>query len=282
MMKNINQKKNRHWKAIGIVFSILLISSSCEINDPVGDISRPGNIAANIFWDVPLTNVTAGNEVTFYTEYWSVDNTFTYLGVWYDIRKNLKYSLTYPGNGYTYTLDSLEIAREFMEIKTFQHSAGTYDAEKKAYVFENSFPVSYTLSSLELKNPFTFNQEQFNKLVPPAVRSRFLTNLFPLLTYQDFRTLLVADRQLVPEETFEEYFDTITEDETVTRVMKASAAAALRTHLNEVPFSAMIYNKNRQFFAVEFFQGYELHSRFRIVNGNGVENFSDVKRITVF
>jgi hypothetical protein len=64
--------------------------------------------------------------------------------------------------------------------------------------------------------------------------------------------------------------------------MKASAATALRNHLNEVPFSAMIYNKNRQFFAVEFFQGYELNSRFRIVNGNGVENFSDVKRITVF
>jgi hypothetical protein len=163
---------------------------------------------------VPLTNVTAGNEVAFYAEYWSVDNTFTYLGVWYDIRKNLKYSLTYPGNGYTYTLDSLEIAREFMEIKSFQHSAGTYNAEKKAYVFENNFPVSYTLSSLELKNPFTFNQEQFNKLVPAGVRSRFLTNLFTLLTYQDFRTLLIADRQLVPEETFEGYFDTITEGET--------------------------------------------------------------------
>ena len=281
-MKNNNQKRNRIRQAFAFGFLIMMISASCEINDPVGDIARTGDIAANIYWDVPLTNVTAGNEVSFYAEYWSVDNTFNYLGVWYDIKKNLKYSLTYPANGYTYTLDSLEIAREFLEISTFQHLAGNYDAEKKAYILENKFPVSYTLSSLELKNPLTYDQEQLNKLVPQGVRTRFINNLFPLLTYQDFRTLLLVDRQLVTEEVLEGYFDTVNEGETVTRVMKESAAATLRGHLNEVPFSAMIYNKNRQFFAVEFFQGYELNARFRIVNGNGVENFSDVKRITVF
>ncbi len=259
----------------------LFILAACEINDPVGDISRPGNITANIYWDVPVTNVTAGNEVSFYVEYWSVDHKIDYLGVWYDIRRNMKYSLTYPGNGYTFTLDSTELSREFLEIKTFQHNASGFVAEKKAFVLDGAFPVSYTLSSLEYKNPLTFNAEQFNSLFPPGVRNRFLGNLFPQLTYQDFRTLLVVDRQIVPVETFEGYFDTITEGDVVTRRVKESAAATLRAHLQEVPFSAMVYNKNRQYFAVEFTRGYELNSRFRIVNGYGVENFSDVKRITV-
>lgn len=261
--------------------SILLLNSSCTINDPVADISSPGYIAANIYWDVPVTNVNAGNEVTFYAEYWSVDDAYNYLGVWYDVNKNLKFTLTYPPTGYTFTLDSSARVRELLEIKTFQHSETNYDAEKKAYVIEGSFPVSYTLSSLEYKNPISFNQEQFNQLIPAYFRSQFIKNLFPQLTYQDFRTLLVTDRQIVENEIFEGYFDTEIIGEEAVRTMNPEAESVLRSHLNEVPFNAFIYNKNRQYYAVEFTKGYQLNARFRIVNGNDVENLTEIKTITV-
>lgn len=52
--------------------------------------------------------------------------------------------------------------------------------------------------------------------------------------------------------------------------------------MDQLPFSALVYNKNRQFYAVEFSRNYELNARFRVVNGQQVANFSDVKRITVF
>ena len=261
---------------------IIVFAVSCKINDPVADISAPGYITAGVYWDVPVTNVIAGNEVEFYAEYWSVDHVIEYLGVWYDIQKSLKYLLTYPPNGYSFTLDSAEFSREFLEIKTFTHSESNYDAEKKAYAIEDKFPVSYTLSSLEYKNPIAFNAEQFNQLIPATVRTRFINNLFPLLVYQDFRTLLVTDRQIVDAEVFEGYFDTITEGEITTHIMKAEAEPVLRLHLDEVPFSAFIYNRNRQYYAVEFTQGFELNARLRVVNGSKVENFSEVKRITVF
>lgn len=266
-----------------LLTGIVMISvMSCTINDPVGDISKPGYITANIYWDVPVTNVTAGNDVSFYAEYWSLDNTFPSLGVWYNVRKNLKYALTYPGNGYTFTLDSTELSREFIEVRSFQHSAGSYVQDKKAYVIESSFPVSYTLSSLEYKNPVSYNSEQFGKLIPVSVRNRFVSNLFPLLNYQDLKTLLVTDRQIVPAETFETWFAQASSGGTTIYTLKDEFKNQVRTYLNEVPFSAFIYNRNRQFFAVEFLQGYELNARFRIVNGTGVENFSDWKRITVF
>ncbi len=264
-----------------MVVSVLLLKTSCTINDPVADISSPGYMAASIYWDVPVTNVSAGNEVTFYAEYWSVDNSYNYLGVWYNVNKNLKYKLTYPPNGYTFTLDSSSLVRELLEIKTFQHSESNYDTENKAFVIEDNFPVSYTLSSLEYKNPISYNQEQFNQLIPEHVRAQFVNNLFPQLIYQDFRTLLVTDRQIVDNEIFEEYFDTEIIGEETFRTIKPEAASALRSHLNEVPFSAFIYNKNRQYYAVEFTQGYQLNARFRIVNGNDVENLSEVKTITV-
>lgn len=70
--------------------------AACEINDPVGEISRPGFMAAGVYWDVPVTNVTAGNEVAFQAQYWSVDKRFTSLGVWYDVVRKMKYSLIFP------------------------------------------------------------------------------------------------------------------------------------------------------------------------------------------
>lgn len=272
---------SRVLKFTAFALSLLLLNLSCTINDPVADISTPGYVGASIYWDVPVTNVNAGNEVSFYAEYWSEDDAVKYLGVWYNVNKNLKYTLTYPPTGYTLTLDSSALVRELLEIKTFEHSETNYDAEKKAYVIEDSFPVSYTLSALEYKNPIAFNQEQFNQLIPGYVKTRFLDNLFPQLTYQDFRTFLVTDRQLVEEEVFESYFDSEVVGEETVRTIKSDAASVLRSHLNDVPFSAFIYNKNRQYYAVEFTQGYQLSAKFRIVNGNDVENLSEIKTITV-
>lgn len=261
---------------------ISVVISSCEINDPVGEISAPGYIAANIYWDIPVTNVTAGTDVDFYAEYWSTDETIEYLGVWYNIDKTLNYTLIYPANGYTFTRDSTELAREFLEIKTFAHSEDNYDAEKKAYVIEDQFPISYTLASLDYENPSAFNEEQFNQLIPAEIQEQFLNNLFPQLGYQDFRNLLRVYRQVIEDEVFENYFDTIMEGGTEIRVMKAEAEEALRSHLNELPFGDLIYNRNRQYYAVEFSQNYQLNAQFRIVNGNEVENFSEAKAISVF
>ncbi len=270
------------FKPFAWLFAATAVFVACEINNPVADLSDPGYIAANVYWDVPVANVKAGNNVEFYAEYWSVDGEINYLGVWYDIQKTQKYILTNPVTGYSFSLDSSELSRELLEIKTFTHSEDNYVPEKKAYVIQDQFPVSYTLASLEYKNPITFNADQFNQLIPGYVKEQFLNNLFPQLAYPELKTLLVTDRQIVEPQIFESYFDSISTGDVVSRIMKTEAGETLRSDLNDVPFSALIYNKNRQYYAVEFTQGYQLDARFRVVNGNGVENFSDTKQITVF
>ncbi len=275
-------RKHFIWKCALILAPLWAIVTSCEINDPIGDISRPGNITANVYWDVPLANVTAGNEVAFSAEYWSTDKTFEYLGVWYDIVRNLSYSLTYPGTGFTYSLDSAEVVREFQEIVSYTHSENNYISDKKAFVLNSTFPVSYTLSSLEYKNPYTFNQEQFDKLIPSAIRDRFLQALFPQLAYGDFKTLLVTDGLLVTEETLDKWFDTLMVEEVEILKLKADSSAIVMSTLRKLPFNKLIYNKNRQYYSVEFHRGYQLNARFRVVNGTREANFSDVRVITVF
>jgi len=256
---------------------------SCEINDPIAEISKPGHFAANVYWDVPNTVVNAGSEVPFYGEYWSVDNKFEYLGVWYDVKRKLSYSLTYYGNGYTFSFDSTGVAREFQEIITFEHSQGFYNSEKKAYVINGTFPISYTLSGLEVKTPVTFNLNQFNQLFPQNIQKRFFDGLFPTLLYSDLRNLLVVNNQLIAEAEFETHFNVVVDPETQvsTKVMKTESATFLKGLVSQVPLAFIIYNSNRQFYAYTFTQGYELNAKLRVVNGNKIENFSDSKRITV-
>ncbi len=256
---------------------------SCEIHDPIAELSRPGNFAANVYWDIPNTVVNAGSNVPFYSEYWSVDGKIEYLGVYYDLVRKISYSITYFGNGYTFSFDSTAIAREFQEITKYQHSASFYNPEKKAFVFENVFPVSYTLSGFEERNPVTFNLAQVNLLYPPNIQNRFYEGVFTTLTYNDLNTILVINNQLISAVDFETHFDVIVDPGTqqVKKNVKPTSVATLKGLLKQVPLSSLVFNPNRQYFGVIFSRSYELNARLRVVNGNQIENFSDSKKITI-
>ncbi len=282
IMKMVSPFSAGNLRGWTLLFPLLFLASSCEINDPLGEISRSGHIAASVYWDVPVTNVNAGSDVAFEAQYWSVDGSFTSLGVCYDVVRKMKYTVTFPLTGYSFLLDSTELVRESQEIRSFTHSEVSYSEEKKAYVIDDTFPVSYTLSALEYKNPLTYDTTQVDKLIPPSVRERFIQGFFGQLGYSDFKALLVTNTPVVPADTLESWFDTVIDGEVVTRPVKASALPLLREKVAQLPFSALVYNKNRQFYALEFVRSFELNARFRVVNGNQVENFSDVKRISIF
>ncbi len=268
-------------RALVLWLAVAALFTGCMINDPIADISDPGYQAANVYWDVPSGNVVAGNTVEFTAQYWSTDHSITYLGVWYDIARNLSYTLTYPGNGFSWSLDSSEVVREFQEIETFTHSESNYVAEEKAYVLKGAFPVSYTLSSIEYKNPLAYKADEFNKLIPATVRARFQQALFPKLGYAGLQSLLVTEGLVVTQTRLDGWFDTSEENGVVMHVLKSDSASVAWAGLQKLPFSAFIYNKNRQYYSVEFSQGFQLKARFRVVNGTQAVNFSDVKLITV-
>lgn len=257
--------------------------SGCEIHDPIAEISTPGYFAANVYWDVPNTVVPAGSEVPFYGEYWTVGDEFQYVGVWYDVVRTIKYSLTYAGNGYTFAFDSLGLAREFQEIAAFEHNAGWYDPEKKAYALEAAFPVSYTLSGIEVVNPLTFNQSQFSQQFPQKIVDQFFDGLFTTLAYADLKQLLVVNHALIEEAEFETHYSTVTDPDTglESKVINAESVDILKGLLKQVPLQDLLYNSSRQFFGYEFIRVYELNARLRVVNGNGVEQFSESKKINV-
>ena len=260
---------------------------SCEINDQIGDIARTGDIAANIYMVIPSSIVDAGNPVAFHAEYWSVDDQFESLSIGYSIQANMNYSITAVATNYTYTMDSSEVAREYQAIKSFEHAAGNYDAEARSYVINDDFPVSYTLATSSIGNSDTYNEELINSVFPAYAIAAFYDGFFETLDYNLMKHYVVTSNGIVDEETFESHWDTeLVEDPaggdpTEIKTMKAESVETLKSYTKQIPLSQIVYNANKFIYEIGYTKSYELNARFRVVNGTGIENFSEEKTITV-
>lgn len=260
---------------------------SCEINDPINDIARTGNIAANIYMVIPSSIVEAGNPVEFHAEYWSVDDQFESLSVGYSIQANMNYSITAVATNYTYTLDSMDVAREYQEIKSFDHSAGNYSDDTRSYVIDDDFPVSYTLATSSIGNEDTYNEELINSVFPAYAIDEFYDGFFETLDYDLMKNYVVTTNEIVDEETFESHWDTETVenpdggDPIEIKTMKEESIPVLKSYTRQIPLSDIVYNANKFIYEIGYTRSYELKTRFRVVNGLGIENFSEEKTITV-
>ncbi len=269
-----------------IIGSAFLVS--CEINDPVTDLVRTGKLAANVYMEIPTGNVTAGDSVDFHAEYWSVDNKFNSLAIWYSINTNLSYTISSGLNDYMYKLDSTELARELQEIEDYEHKDSNYSTEKKAYIIDDKFPVSYTLAGTELKNPIVYDESIVLQLFPASVIEQFYNGVFETLNYDQLNDLMVINNNIVDSAAFETYFETIqvedpdNEGEFIdVKVIKDESKSDLLKLFKEVPFEDLIYNASKQYYGLFYQRIYKLNVKFRVVNGNDVENFSTEKTITV-
>jgi len=286
----LQKKMKKMKKNIKYFWTFLLgafILASCEINDPIGDIARTGNIAANIYMVIPSSIVDAGNPVEFHAEYWSVDDQFESLSIGYSILANMNYSITAVETNYTYTMDSSEVAREYQAIKSFEHSTDNYNSETKSYVIDDDFPVSYTLATSSIGNEDTYNEELINSVFPVSAIDEFYEGFFETLDYNLMKNYVVTTHQIVDAETFDSHWNTETiedpdgGDPIEIKTMKEESVSTLKSYTRQIPLSDIVYNSNKFIYEIGYTKSYELKTRFRVVNGTGVENFSEEKTITV-
>jgi hypothetical protein len=273
-------------KYFSFILPGLLILSACEVNDPVNDLVRTGYVGANVYYEVESKNSKAGVDVPFYTEYWSEDDEFKNLELWYGLDKSLKYALASSLNDYAYELDSAETARESQLILSFEHDTKSYDTKKAAYVIDDVFPVSYTLAATVIENPSTYDEEQITKLFPEYVINNFYTGLYETLDYDLLKLVLVEKTALIDEVAFDTHFDDvdIVDPETgevvdSEKVIKEESKPVLFELFEQVPLQELIYNSDEFAYQVGYSQVYTLVSKFRVVNGNEVEVFSETKAV---
>ncbi len=276
----------------------LLISSCEEIHDPIDDLARFSDQAANVYLELGATDVKAGGSVDLYVEYWSVDDSFNKLAFMYSLDEALNFSITVPKANYTYTMDSAQLVRELAEVLSFDHDPSSYNNEKKSYVINGSFGVSYLLAPVELSNPTVFNETLVNRLFPAWVIESFYEGFYDYMyqvvvinenagqdEYDVLKSVLVKDSLGMTAETFDTYFDfnEVTEGEEVILIptVKQDKAVELLGFIRDESLADLTYDSPRREYGLYYYKGYELTAKFKVVNGDNIVNYSEEKTVKV-
>lgn len=272
----------RIFKYMIIGFGVLYFTS-CQEHNLVEDLAQIGFRGGNAYFELPSTNVVAGDSADFIAQYWSEDDRFEELGIYYDVKKYMRFGLTYAANGYTLTFDSVEVSREFQKVVDIQHAQNSYSSQFKAYVVEGKIPVSYTLFSILTENPYSFSATEYEANFPTDFKMRFLKGLYPTLSREDLKSLYVVKYKLVDLETFDGYYDLVFDENSGKDVfvLKEEFKQTMFDHLVAIPFDQLIYNSAKQYYGIYYNRYFKLSAKFKVVNGEGVEVLTEPKEITV-
>ena len=137
---------------------LLMTVASCEMHDPFDENTITGAVGPHAYWTIESSMVKAGESMGFVGQYYStVDRDYIdHSEVWYELfeveDKVVTASLI---KAFTYSVSSNITSQKRMlqTIQSYAHSEDMYSDSLRAYVLEDRFPVSNTLSPISWALP---------------------------------------------------------------------------------------------------------------------------------
>lgn len=271
-------------KKILFSLSVVILLTSCEINDPVDDITRIGQVAPHVFWELPSNSVNAGSSVAFYAQYYTIGNAeIDRLEVWYDVNENIQTMVSCPlvtTFKFNISTNNTTQIREFQKIETYAHNINNWDSIKKAYILDTTFSTSRTLRTVEWKEVKTFEDSKFNAYFPANFATQFKDSLYPMLKVADFRKIMVS-LNVTTDIEFKAFTDSTfnTNSGTYDYFIKPEKKAELKTKYDGIAFKDLIYDQSAQIYKVEYTRLYKLNARFKAFDKNQIVGIADKKEI---
>ena len=267
-----------------ITLSATLLLISCEINDPIDNVVRVGQVAPHVYWELPSNSVTAGAPVGFYAQYYTVgDAKVDRLEVWYDVNEYITKVVSCPlvtTFKYSITSSSTVLSREFQKIASYDHLEKNWSVLKKAYILDTVFPTSSTLRTVEWKEVKTFDDTKFNAYFPSGFATQFKDSMYKLLKVADFRKIMVS-LTLMTDLEFKACTDSAfnANSGAYDYSIKPDKVPVLKTKYDGIEFKNLIYDQSAQIYKVEYAKTYKLNARFKAFDKNQVAGISDKKEI---
>jgi len=268
-----------------LLIPVVILITGCEINDPIDNIVKVGNVAPHVYWELSSTSFSAGASVPFYAQYYPSEpgQEVTGLEVWYDINEKIEKTVTCPlVSSFTYTISSSSttLSREFQKIIEYEHKSNYWNADKKAFVLDTVFPTSKTLKTVEWKNVSVFDNSKFNTYFPSTFAAHFKDSLYTLLKVADFRKIMVSLNIMTGTE-FITYTDSTFNDNSgaYDYYIKDNMKADLKTKYDGIEFKDLIYDATNQLYKVEYSKSYLLNARLKVIDNKHTEGISENKEI---
>jgi hypothetical protein len=135
---------------------LLMTIASCEKHDPFDKNTITGAVGPETYWTIESSMVKAGESMGFVGQYYSTVAKIDHSEVWYDLwEKEDKMVTASLIKAFTYSVSSsTNVQKRILQtIQSYEHSEDLWSDSLRAYVLEDKFPVSYTLSPVNWVNP---------------------------------------------------------------------------------------------------------------------------------
>ena len=139
---------------------LLMTVASCEMHDPFDENTITGAVGPEAYWTVESAMMKAGESMGFVGQYYSTVAEIDHSEVWYELfEKEDKLVTASLIKAFTYSVTSNTTAQKRMlqTIQSYKHSEDMWNDSLHAYVLEDRFPVSYTLSPIAWVQPKDLN-----------------------------------------------------------------------------------------------------------------------------
>ena len=140
-----------------LALGLLLVSvASCERHDPFDENTITGAVGPETYWTVESSMVKAGESMGFTGQYYSTVAKIDHSEVWYELfekEDKLVTASLIKAFTYSYTSNTTNQKRMLQTIQSYAHSEDLWSDSLRAYVINDRFPVSNTLSPISWVQP---------------------------------------------------------------------------------------------------------------------------------
>jgi hypothetical protein len=215
---------------------------SCQENDPLADLSKPGKFAPSIlFLNLPATTANINTNMPCEVEYWSKDDEFQGLQMRKNVSilDNIRWELQDAIYEFRYEATTPIESLQEVPVSNYSHNFVNYVPERNAYVIRPNFLVPSEYARIT-RTPANTTMAAFVGLLSEEVKELFFTEITIRLTKNQLRNILVTVHEVVSEETFETYYNE------AGTALTAAGREAVKGHLQSIGILNLMKDTNYQ------------------------------------
>ena len=135
---------------------LLMTVASCEKHDPFDENTITGAVGPETYWTIESSMVKAGESMGFVGQYYSIVAKIDHSEVWYELfekEDKLVTASLIKAFTYSYTSSTTAQKRMLQTIASCPHSEELWSDSLRAYILDDRFPISNTLSPITWAQP---------------------------------------------------------------------------------------------------------------------------------
>ena len=239
---------------IGVAFIGLL--SSCEVNNILDELGESdGTIVANVYMETLAPKLPAGIDKNIRVQYWSLDNSFSYTGLWDSVAQTSKFNVKV--DNVSYSDDFWKTFKGWTEYQEYPFSLGNWKPDSSAYITSVNYAINLAYDKVTIGSG-TISMSQFLNDAPETFEEDVYDYYTTSLKRATLNTLMI-NNAIMTQEVFDSHY-------AESGLLTSSGREAIRAGLAQIGLETLVgtnYNVDVE---------YNVALSFRVINGTSKMN----------